>query len=72
MVEYYKILGLRVGSHVLSGLTLGTFFGGVWYLSRSPSKPAATNEPPINAKSKAEEAFVKEFLAKQESGKAKQ
>jgi hypothetical protein len=76
MVEYYKIFGMRVGSHVvshprprpdrpdsippqLSGLTLGTFFGGVWFASRSPSKPAAKNEPPINAKTKEEEAFVK-------------
>jgi len=71
MVEYYKIFGMRVGSHVLSGLTLGTFFGGVWFASRSPSKPAAKNEPPINAKTKEEEAFVKKFLETKESDKAK-
>jgi len=63
MVATYTIMGRQVGSHVLAMATLGTAFVG-GYLSMGGSKKAADNSPPINASSKEEESFVKDFLKK--------
>jgi len=63
MVQYYTIFGQKVGSHILSIATLSTLSVVGWASTRG--KPAS-KEPPINAQSKEEESFVKEFIKKTE------
>ncbi|KAF2673572.1 hypothetical protein BT63DRAFT_451625 [Microthyrium microscopicum] len=65
MVTYYTVFGAKVGSHVLSMATLGTTGLVGWYFTRG--KKEITNSPPINAGSKEEESFVKDFMKKKES-----
>ncbi|KAI5283990.1 hypothetical protein KEM54_001660 [Ascosphaera aggregata] len=62
MVATYTIFGRQVGSHVLSMATIGTVIGGI-ALASGGSKKDKTANPPINAGSKDEEQFIKEFLA---------
>ncbi|KAF1976423.1 hypothetical protein BU23DRAFT_551887 [Bimuria novae-zelandiae CBS 107.79] len=45
--------------------TLGTTFAGAWLSMRGGDKSEQTT-PPINAKSKEEENFVKDFVKKAE------
>ncbi|KAJ4291652.1 hypothetical protein N0V90_009547 [Kalmusia sp. IMI 367209] len=68
MVAMYTIAGRQVGSHVLAMATLGTTFLGA-YLSMGGSKKTDTNTPPLNAKSKEEESFIKDFVRKAEGEK---
>ncbi|KAF2464480.1 uncharacterized protein BDR25DRAFT_296723 [Lindgomyces ingoldianus] len=63
MVAMYTIAGRQVGSHVLAMATLGTTFVGA-YLSMGGKKAESNQGPPINAKSKEEESFIKEFVKK--------
>jgi len=70
MVQYYTLFGQKVGSHVLSMAVLGTT-GLLAYVGLGGKKPA-DNQPPINAKNKEEESFVKDFIKKAEGDKAKQ
>ncbi|KAL5375641.1 hypothetical protein PMIN06_010519 [Paraphaeosphaeria minitans] len=65
MVAMYTIAGRQVGSHVLAMATLGTTFLGA-YISMGGSKKTEQTTPPINAKSKEEESFVKDFVKKAE------
>ncbi|KAF2278865.1 uncharacterized protein EI97DRAFT_431114 [Westerdykella ornata] len=39
--------------------TLGTTFGGAWLAMRGGKKPEEQQTPPLNAKSKEEETFIK-------------
>jgi F-type H+-transporting ATPase subunit k len=39
--------------------TLGTTFAGSWLALRGGDKPAQEQGPPLNAKSKEEESFIK-------------
>ncbi|KAF2243156.1 hypothetical protein BU26DRAFT_524108 [Trematosphaeria pertusa] len=48
--------------------TLGTTFLGAYLSMRGGSK-SETQSPPINAKSKEEESFVKDFIKKAEGDK---
>ncbi|KAF2684264.1 hypothetical protein K458DRAFT_417855 [Lentithecium fluviatile CBS 122367] len=50
--------------------TLGTTFVGA-YLAMGGSSKADTSNPPINAKSKEEESFIKSFVQKAEGEKKK-
>ncbi|CAI6337153.1 unnamed protein product [Periconia digitata] len=68
MVAMYTIAGRQVGSHVLAMATLGTTFLGA-YVSMSGGSKADTKNPPINAKTKEEESFVKSFIQKAEGEK---
>ncbi|PUU72737.1 hypothetical protein B9Z19DRAFT_1096661 [Tuber borchii] len=63
MVAMYTIAGRQVGSHILAIATLGTVFT-LTTLSVGGKKTETT--PPIQASSKDEEKFVKEFMAKAE------
>ncbi|OAL47776.1 hypothetical protein IQ07DRAFT_589300, partial [Pyrenochaeta sp. DS3sAY3a] len=54
----YTIAGRQVGSHVLAMATLGATFAGA-YLAMGGKKVEEKTTPPINAKSKEEESFVK-------------
>ncbi|KAH8701402.1 hypothetical protein GQ44DRAFT_631784 [Phaeosphaeriaceae sp. PMI808] len=63
MVAMYTIAGRQVGSHILAIATLGITFTGA-ALSMSGKKADAPTSPPINAKSKDEESFVKEYINK--------
>ncbi|OCK77819.1 hypothetical protein K432DRAFT_384357 [Lepidopterella palustris CBS 459.81] len=47
--------------------TLGSVFVGSWYAMSGGKK--ADQGPPINAKSKDEESFIKDFLKKSEEKK---
>ncbi|KAF2019178.1 hypothetical protein BU24DRAFT_489200 [Aaosphaeria arxii CBS 175.79] len=68
MVAMYTIAGRQVGSHVLAIATLTTTFAGAFLATRGGSKPEQQG-PPINAKSKEEESFVKSFVNKVEGEK---
>jgi len=72
MVAYYTIAGQKVGSHVLAMITLGSTFAiGAYGLRSSPSK--TEQGPPIQASSKEEESFIKDFINKaDDKSKAKQ
>jgi len=71
MVAYYTIFGQKVGTHVLSMATLASTGGLAWFFMGGKKK--STTEPPINAKSKEEETFVKDYLKQKGSeGKTKQ
>ncbi|KAF1960692.1 hypothetical protein CC80DRAFT_488970 [Byssothecium circinans] len=70
MVPMYTIAGRQVGSHVLAIATLGTTFLGA-YLSMGGSSKADKNTPPINAKSKEEESFIKDFVKKAQGDEKK-
>ncbi|KAH7062965.1 hypothetical protein BKA63DRAFT_526800 [Paraphoma chrysanthemicola] len=63
MVAMYTIAGRQVGSHVLAIATLTVTIGGA-FLATSGKKADAPTSPPINAKSKDEESFVKEYINK--------
>ncbi|KAH7131852.1 hypothetical protein B0J11DRAFT_520222 [Dendryphion nanum] len=63
MVAMYTIAGRQVGSHVLAIATLTTTFAGSWLAMRGGDKPEQQG-PPLNAKSKDEENFIKEFVKK--------
>ncbi|KAF2794242.1 hypothetical protein K505DRAFT_324915 [Melanomma pulvis-pyrius CBS 109.77] len=63
MVAMYTIAGRQVGSHVLAMATLGTTALGAW-ISLSGGKKAESAGPPINAKTKEEESFIKDFVKK--------
>ncbi|KAH7071053.1 hypothetical protein FB567DRAFT_539185 [Paraphoma chrysanthemicola] len=63
MVAMYTIAGRQVGSHVLAIATLTVTIGGA-FLATSGKKAEAPTSPPINAKSKDEESFVKEYINK--------
>ncbi|KAL6710888.1 hypothetical protein ACN47E_006763 [Coniothyrium glycines] len=63
MVAMYTIAGRQVGSHVLAMATLGITIGGA-VLATSGKKAEGPTSPPINAKSKDEESFVKEYIKK--------
>ncbi|KAK3209153.1 hypothetical protein GRF29_69g970459 [Pseudopithomyces chartarum] len=65
MVAMYTIAGRQVGSHVLAIATLTTTFAGAWLSMRGGDKTEKTT-PAINAKSKEEESFVKDFVKKAE------
>ncbi|KAF2729995.1 hypothetical protein EJ04DRAFT_515552 [Polyplosphaeria fusca] len=67
VVATYRIFGREVGAHVLSMATLGTAFG-IGFLSLSGGKKSEPG-PAINAKSKEEESFVKDFIKKAEGEK---
>ncbi|KAF2877271.1 hypothetical protein BDV95DRAFT_601682 [Massariosphaeria phaeospora] len=70
MVAMYTIFGRQVGSHVLAMATLGTLGAGVVLsLGGSSSKKADASTPPLNAKSKEEESFIKDFVRKAEGEK---
>ncbi|KAL5113245.1 hypothetical protein ACEQ8H_008885 [Pleosporales sp. CAS-2024a] len=56
-------MGRQVGSHVLAMATLGATIGGA-ALSMGGKKAEAPTSPPINAKSKDEESFVKQYIEK--------
>jgi len=58
--QYYTIFGQKVGAHIISAVTLGATGFGTWWATRG--KKEAGNGPPINASSKEEESFVKDFL----------
>ncbi|KAF2198367.1 hypothetical protein GQ43DRAFT_338884, partial [Delitschia confertaspora ATCC 74209] len=58
MVAMYTIAGRQVGSHVLAMATLGSA-AAIGYFSMGGSKKPADNQPPLNAKSKDEENFIK-------------
>ncbi|KAF2748803.1 hypothetical protein M011DRAFT_485459 [Sporormia fimetaria CBS 119925] len=65
MVQMYTIAGRQVGSHVLAIATLTTTIGGAWLAMRGGDKPAEAQQgPPMNAKSKDEEKFIKNFVDK--------
>ncbi|KAF2181329.1 hypothetical protein K469DRAFT_713750 [Zopfia rhizophila CBS 207.26] len=68
MVAMYTIAGRQVGSHVLAMATLGTTFVGSWLAMRG-GKKTESQGPPINAKSKEEESFIKDFVKKAEGEK---
>ncbi|KAF2661906.1 hypothetical protein K491DRAFT_686884 [Lophiostoma macrostomum CBS 122681] len=68
MVAMYTIAGRQVGSHVLAMATLGTT-GAIAYLSLSGGKKPEQTGPAINAKSKEEESFIKNFVKKAEGDK---
>ncbi|KAF2029754.1 hypothetical protein EK21DRAFT_67010 [Setomelanomma holmii] len=59
----YTIAGRQVGSHVLAIATLTVTIGGA-FLATSGKKADAPTTPPINAKSKDEESFVKYYINK--------
>ncbi|KAF1843302.1 uncharacterized protein K460DRAFT_288955 [Cucurbitaria berberidis CBS 394.84] len=59
----YTIAGRQVGSHVLAIATLVTTIGGA-VIATSGKKTEEKSQPPINAKSPAEESFVKEYVKK--------
>ncbi|PSN69358.1 hypothetical protein BS50DRAFT_572510 [Corynespora cassiicola Philippines] len=69
MVAMYTIAGRQVGSHVLAMATLGVTIGGSWLALSGGKKPEDKSTPPINAKSKEEESFVKDFIKKAEGEK---
>jgi F-type H+-transporting ATPase subunit k len=52
----------------LAMATLGTTFVGSWLALRGGSKPEKEQGPPINAKSKEEENFVKYALDRRTGG----
>ncbi|KAF2091363.1 hypothetical protein K490DRAFT_60806 [Saccharata proteae CBS 121410] len=62
MVAMYTIAGRQVGSHHLAMGVLGAVFGGTYLGLRGSGKKAANQTPAINASSKDEENFIKEFL----------
>ncbi|KAH7359570.1 hypothetical protein BKA66DRAFT_427426 [Pyrenochaeta sp. MPI-SDFR-AT-0127] len=63
MVAMYTIAGRQVGSHVLAIATLATTFTGA-FLAMGGKKVEDKSQPPINAKSKEEESFVKDYVKK--------
>ncbi|KAF2125224.1 hypothetical protein P153DRAFT_370532 [Dothidotthia symphoricarpi CBS 119687] len=63
MVAMYTVFGRQVGSHVLAIATLSVTFAGA-ALSMGGSKAEASTQPPINAKTKEEESFVKDYVKK--------
>ncbi|KAF1361301.1 hypothetical protein EJ07DRAFT_113363 [Lizonia empirigonia] len=65
MVAMYTIAGRQVGSHVLAIATLATTFSLAAF-SLSGGEKVDKTQPPINAKSKDEESFVKNFVQKAE------
>ncbi|KAF3043814.1 hypothetical protein E8E12_010526 [Didymella heteroderae] len=65
MVAMYTIAGRQVGSHVLAIATLATTFSTAAFFLSGGEKVDKT-QPPINAKSKDEESFVKNFVQKAE------
>ncbi|MCJ1479441.1 hypothetical protein MMC13_008127 [Lambiella insularis] len=69
----YTIAGRQIGSHYLAIATLGTMFVGSYVGLSGGEKQKKETRPPINAKSKDEEAFIHEFLesAQAEEKKAK-
>lgn len=69
MVQYYQIAGRKVASHVLSMTVLGAVFGGITLATGGSKAKKADNIPPINASSKDEENFIKEFLKEAEGEK---
>ncbi|KAF2403342.1 hypothetical protein EJ06DRAFT_553687 [Trichodelitschia bisporula] len=68
MVAYYKIFGQQVGSHILAIATLSSVFAVSAISMRSPAS-AKSQGPPIQASSKDEESFIKEFVTKAEADK---
>ncbi|KAF1998758.1 hypothetical protein P154DRAFT_577624 [Amniculicola lignicola CBS 123094] len=68
VIATYPIFGRQVGAHWLSIATLTTT-GAIAYLSLSGGKKSEQAGPAINAKSKEEESFVKDFLKKAEEKK---
>ncbi|KAK8188391.1 hypothetical protein HDK77DRAFT_485055 [Phyllosticta capitalensis] len=69
MVQYYQIAGRKVGSHVLALTVLGSLFGGIALATGGSKAKKVDNTPPINASSKDEENFIKEFLKEAEGEK---
>ncbi|KAG9203487.1 hypothetical protein B5807_07375 [Epicoccum nigrum] len=65
MVAMYTIAGRQVGSHVLAIATLATTFSTAAFFMAGGDK-ADKSLPPINAKNKDEESFVKSFVQKAE------
>ncbi|KAF1946931.1 hypothetical protein EJ02DRAFT_450265 [Clathrospora elynae] len=63
MVAMYTIAGRQVGSHVLAIATLTTTFAGA-FLAMGGKKVEDPTSPPINAKSKEEESYVKDYVRK--------
>ncbi|KAH3915259.1 hypothetical protein HBI56_163930 [Parastagonospora nodorum] len=63
MVAMYNIMGRQVGSHILAIATLTVTIGGA-VLATGGKKAEAPTSPPINAKSKDEESFVKQYIEK--------
>ncbi|EFY93943.1 hypothetical protein J3459_007561 [Metarhizium acridum] len=65
-VATYNIAGRQVGGHYLAMGILGSLFGGAYYATSGPKKPAAAATPPINASSPDEADFIKKFMEEQE------
>ncbi|KAF1982645.1 hypothetical protein K402DRAFT_424397 [Aulographum hederae CBS 113979] len=66
MVVMYEIAGRKVGSHVLAMATLGTTFA-LSAFAMSGGKKKAEASPPLNAGSKDEEKFIRDFLKEHEA-----
>ncbi|KAL1861293.1 hypothetical protein Daus18300_008969 [Diaporthe australafricana] len=66
MVQYYNVLGAKVGSHYLAMGVLGALFGGA-KLGLGGGSKAATQTPPINAGSNEEADFIKQFMDQAEA-----
>jgi len=65
-MQYYTILGQRVGSHILAIATLSTITAVSALAMRGGGK-GDSKTPPIQASSGDEERFIKEFVAKVEA-----